>query len=266
MRKQYRILAFIILLKKLRRNSCIYHIENKKTLAKEMGISYNSFKKYLLEAVKAGVLIQDGETLRAMHFVGCIHTLGLQTRIKRHEDIFKNFNYEVLNFKNVYEQVVFSVALRNFKQQAYKIERNDLLLSNPIDDCTQKAKRKALKALMKQAEKDGVTTDSKLSYIKKNRTKVIVTGKYHVSNIIGCSPQSGLNWLKKMHNKKIIKRRVNTRFIKGTSNPEQYQDLINNIKEGKVIPVRGGFRNTKGSVIKILNSTSENTEIQKSQK
>lgn len=251
-REKQRILSFIILLKKHRRNSTIYKADNKLILATQMGISYNAYKKYFHLAVEAGLLIKRKDNFQAVHFVKCLHVLGLSEKIRKHEDVFKNFNYTTVTFKDVYEQVVSAIMLRNLKQQAYRIERNEILFSTATDNCIKNAKNRAIKKLSKQAAKDGITTDQLLSSIKSRKINYIVTGKFHISTIIGCSPTSGLNWLRKLTKKKVITRKVNSKFIQRNCNPDQYQHLIDSNYAGMVVPVMGGYRRCKGSVITIL--------------
>lgn len=213
-----------------------------------MGISYNAFKKYFNLANKAGLLIKRGNNFQAVHFVKCLHVLGLNDRLNRHDEIFSLHTYPTVNFTTVYNQVVFATANHNFKKQAYKIAFNKSL----FDNRTNKSHCKALKIASKQAAKLCIPTDELLQSIKKKNTNTIVTGKYHLSAIIGCSPSSALNWLRKFHKAGLIKRKVVKEFTAGNSNPEQYAMLIANIKEGKVYPVRGGYLNCKGSQITIM--------------
>ena len=214
-----------------------------------MGISYNAFKKYFNLANKAGLLIKRGNNFQAVHFVKCLHVLGLNDRLNRSDAMFNDFDYPVLTFNAVYEQIIFATVTNNFKKQRYKINQDNFILT---DNRNYKAKVKALKLAASLAASKGVDTVGYLQSISNRKRSSIVTGKFHISAIIGCSPTSGLNWLRKFHTKKMLNRKVNREFIQSTGDPDQYYDLIHSNRAGMVYPAFGNFYNCKGSVITLL--------------
>jgi hypothetical protein len=258
LRKQYRILSFIILLKKLRENSCIYHIENQIKLAAKMGISYKAFKKYYHLAKQEGCLVEQGENVQAINFVACIHTLGLTEKITRFTDVFNNYEYEKINFQVVYDRVIEAVLHNNFGQQQYNIDCNKYIVAAPFfNDRTKMQKQsKLLKQLSKKAAKEGKSTDELIEYIKKEGKQQIVTGKHHSGRVLGFSPQSALNRLRKLHKEGSIIRTVHSDFISQKDmivDGVLYQEYIEQINTLKMFPVNGGFYQCLGSVISLPN-------------
>lgn len=260
MEKQYKLLAFITLIKKHRINSMIYSCESKKVLAKELGMSYNTFKKWFEIAVEEGLLIKKGNHHQAINLVHTILHLGLRKKLWKYHNFCYSWNYEKLTFKNVYDRIITSIITNNYEQQAFIIERNNVLFGF---NSNSKKKSNYIRAIYKKALKLETSTEQLLQYTKENKINKIVSGKFHVAKLIGLSDSSGLRWLKKLHKRKIIKRKVEIKFIPSVTTFEDYDFHISNMSTGRLLPVVGGFKKFEGSSILIKFETCIKTKSQR---
>ena len=214
-------MSFVTLVKLARDNSVIDKATVETKFSKEIGISYNSYKKYLRSSVQIGLIKVVKGHYVVMGLVGVINALGLDGTIDKHNRFFKGVEYKEVTFNNVYNHLVDGVVLKNYKQQAFKINNRinkyntaKLILSNS------NLATKQTKAIAKQLEKEAAGTGL-LRYLKgivsDNSNCSIVSGKYHVSKLIGMSTTSGSNRLTKLVKdgkitREVIKRVYNTEY------------------------------------------------------
>jgi hypothetical protein len=247
--RRYRILAFVLLLKKYRDNSVILSSENKLFMSKKLGMSYNTYSSLLKESLELGIIKPSGKHFQVIGLIDSIGKLELLEYVTVHQDFYKRAYFEFKNYKQVYEELVKLVALHNYKMQAYNIEQKDILFSKNKED--RKKRNKILKKCCKKAAKTGICTDDYLKNLKVNRKRNIVSGKFHLGKVLGYSSSSGSNWLRKMHNDETITRKVNYFFIEGKHDPISYGYLINEFNTVKIIPTSLGYKGYLGSIITI---------------
>lgn len=247
--RRYRILAFVLLLKKYRGNSVILSSENKLFMSKKLGMSYNTYSSLLKESLELGIIKSSGDNFQVIGLIDSIGKLELLQYITVHQDFYKRAYFQFKNYKQVYEELVKLVALHNYKMQAYNIEQKEILFSKNKEDRFKR--KKILKKCCKKAAKDGISTDAYLTNLRVNRKRNIVSGKFHLGKILGYSSSSGSNWLRKMHNEATITRKVNCFFIEGKHDPISYGYLINEFKDFKIVPTSSGYKGYLGSIITI---------------
>lgn len=253
--QKYKLLSFITLCKKERRNSvCLYKNESISNRAKTLGIGFNNFKRYkqlcldnnLLRVTSKGnyVFVKMRDIITFMND-GVFNEKNLT--FNRFVCFFNYTSYEKLTFKNIYNQIRKSIVLKNYAQQQYNINRNQLLL-----DSLSHRNTRAIKKVIKLASKANMSTEQ---YIKSlpNKNNTIVSGKYHVANLVGMSSSTGQRLLKDL-SKKEIKRTIIKELLSTSLNRveyDYYNDLYSNTTH-MVIPSNECIYLYKGSIITIL--------------
>lgn len=266
---KYKLLAFITLCKKQRRNSVvIYKNESIANRAKAMGIGYYTFKKYLDICIK-NKLITETTTghyiLVKMRDILVFMNDGVVTAknltFNRFVLFFNYHEYETITFKEIHEQIRKSIILKNYKQQQFRIDQTQHLVKFYFnkDYRTQRAKQEVYNtyiSIVKQARKEYMTSEEYIKSLSKKSRKYIVSGKYHVAGLIEMSPSTGQRLLKQL-SKKEIKREVQTQDITNTYNSKTFDFYSDYFRKSKfrVVPTRTKLLLFKGSRI-TLNSPS----------
>jgi hypothetical protein len=251
--EKYKLLSFITLCKKQRRNSvCLYKNESISKRVKDLGIGYNNFKKYkqicldnnLLKVTSKGnlVFIKMKDVITFMND-GVVNEKNLT--FNRFVLFFNYTDYEKLTFKNIYNQIRKSIILRNYKQQQFNIERTQLLLN-----CLDHRNTRAIKKVIKLAAKANMTTTE---YIKSlsSKNNSIISGKYHVSKLVGMSSSTGQRILKEL-SKKEIKRTVIKELLSTELNRANYDYYTELYFNEMIIPINNAIYLYRGSSITIL--------------
>ena len=223
----YKLLSFCILLKLNRKNSMIYNEESIVQLSSDLKINFRTFKKYLDASIKHGLIKKQGNHLYAIKYRYLIsewsNLNGQDKNLQKfftHLYAFKKTKYnKVPSFKDIYNQVVESIIFKNFKQQEYKIlkeqekieiYRNSLKSGcNPVD----RRSSKILKSLTKEASQRRKSTDAYVKCMEMKKDKYIKTGKNHIAKLLGMSSATGQRRLKKLETSEKVQReviRVNT--------------------------------------------------------
>jgi len=198
----YKILAFATSVKLYRRNSCIYTLENKKEFCKQIGLSYNTFKKYFEYCKQKGLF---NETQGAYQFKKINEVASLLNIDIKHIEYFKWSSYEKPSVNAIYNKIVDGVVLLNFKQQQFRIDKKKKELSKV--EKIQNRKKTHPAVVKSVVKKYGSVVKAKNS-ICRNFTPQIVSGKRHVANIVGCSNATGINILKRLVKQNLITREI----------------------------------------------------------
>jgi DNA-binding Lrp family transcriptional regulator len=242
---KYKILAFVVLFKKHRRNSLWFKEDSFTTIAKKLGLSYNTVKKYYTYCVSNKIIVPYGEHLQFVKFTKILQILDLD--ITKYCIFFKWKYYKELSFKEIYKTILYEKVLLNFKHQNHEINKKKKIISRIIRiENSKKTHPKTIKSILKRF---GSISKAKRS-ISKNYKSRIRTGKNHLSNIIGCSPMTALSILKKMDKDKIIERTV---IFERTEIPYTFTgyDELKNSQNHLIVPSprKKCFFLSKGSII-----------------
>lgn len=241
---KYKILAFVSLFKKHRKNSIIFKDESNIELAKKLGISYNSFKKYYSYCISKKILTPYGDNLQFVKLTKVFFILGLELN-KYH--VFHWKRYEELNIKNIYNEIQEQILLLNFKQQQFRLKKKKKEIDTILAvENSKKSHPKKVKSLIK---KYGSFSKAKSS-ISKKYANSIVSGKFHTSKLIGCSPSTGLNILRRMNNVSIRRTIISEKL----NIPYTFTSFDNLKKDYLIIPSekKKCFFVSKGSTVEIL--------------
>lgn len=246
---KYKILAFVTLIKKHRKNSMIFCNESEVAFAKKLGISYNAYKKYRTFCINNDILVSYGDHKQFISLLKVVEILKLD--INKYIKFFHYKRYEELTFKNIYQQIQDELVLQNYKQQKYHINKKSKELS--FVKKAVNSKRSPYRRTKEVLKKYG-SLENAISSITDNFTEEIVSGKSHVSNIVGCSDSTGHNILTRLAtNGKIIKE-TKTLFFKQEVNHFNFDALKYGFPNQVVIPSNSlvGFTVILGSSIVLL--------------
>lgn len=241
---KYRLLAFVVCHKARRRNSCIYGHEKKYILAKELGISVNTYSKYLSECLRLQLCRRSGEgyvfnglkfAITAL-FGDCLSDYKY-VRFFRGIDQKKDFN-------TILERIKFAVAECNFKRQQYRIKE----ITDVVEWLNRPNKENKYNKAKRIASKLGCSI-SEITRISKKLSLYIKTGKKHLSNLLGCCTASATRYLHKWDGV-FIKRTNIFKSFDIVINEETFQIMNNTFNHVKVIGNK--FKIDIGSKVTIL--------------
>lgn len=260
--EQIKLLAFVTLVKSVYRNSVIYSRYSNAHHAKRLGIHANTFKKYIASLEDYGLLAPYGKDRQILGLSTCIKIILPEQDFyeMNHARFFQEAVQNKLNLKEIYNIILFSLVRRNFAQQTKMFEKKHQLLSdsgylrNSLNrQGTTEGKHKAVKAIVRMAKKANVSSvDDYVKEMRKDLKKEVVTGKFHVANIIGMSPTTGAKYLRKWNASNLIERKKIVVKIKELpTNGYAFEMLTRTVgTRGKVVlSSKGYFLHFKGSVI-----------------
>lgn len=252
--EKYKIVAFCSLVKYHRRDSCIRKDKKKYRISQEFGMCTNSFSKYFKLCRDLGLMRELKSNYQLIGLPEIIRKLGLD--LDRHCRWTNYDEYEKVTFKSVYDRVVFSPIIKNFNQQQYKINKKQKRLERVFSNSNLSMDQKLTKRIAKEAARAGVTFESYIERMLDSFTRTIVSGKYHVANLIGYSATSGSRWLRKMVENGIIDRKVKWKDAGLPVTHASYDVLIEERRRENgsyaVIPSSRGFRLSLGSSINLM--------------
>ena len=272
-----KLLAFITMVKFNRSNSIVlYSNEAKSKRASELHYNYNTFKKHINTCISEGLIkkTKNGH-LQVIKMQDCLTYFNdgvVDTKnltYNKHVLFFRYFKYDEnskLTPKIIYEQITKSLILRNYSQQQHCINKNQCYIDlyETSFYCTSlvkehgrsKSDRRLLNKLIKAAGKLNLST---AAYIKslKEKHKTIVSGKYHVADILEMSTPTGSRYLKKLEQKEISRKVV--KLQKNLPlNQASYELLQAQYPRAKVVPIHvlNCFYVYKGSEIELSENLS----------
>lgn len=254
--KKYKILAFITLFKRKRRNSLIYSGETIKQLHHNTRINQNTLRKYITLCEENGLIRQHGKHRCFIKLTQAIEKLvGLKK--------FKHVYFEGGDLMTIYKNMVDAIVIKNFLQQDFRrvenIELKEVAISvmkkdKPFFKQLKKVKcedhrkqlvksyNKNVKKLIKMTQewnaKKG-TRKGTIAFCKSfssKPNKPVCSGKNHVAKLTGMTPSTGRNILKRMHKSGKIIRAVikkDTELKSSCHNMEKLQSRFRNVIPSK---------------------------------
>ena len=162
------------------------------------------------------IIVPHGEHTSVIALNKVIEKLSLPT-VNKHVGFFRKVQYETVNFNTVYKTIIDNISLNNFKQQDYNIKKKgDLLKVSKLmlrnRNIASPQDRSTLKQITKDAAYHGLSTSEYCERIlfrdKPTTHGTIVTGKYHLSSLLGMSPSSGTNAIKRLEKEGKVTRKV----------------------------------------------------------
>lgn len=205
-----KLLAFCAAFKAKRRNSVWLASDKCYKVARELGVSQSACKGYFEALKRKGLLMQAGAQYRLAGLRKCVETLIPYHAHTKHIRFFREF--DKTDFRTYYERIKFALAKVNYKQQQFRADRNAVL--DVVTDRLTKEQFKHIRALMRKHKCQSV---ERLA-MSVARIKGIVSGKYHLSRLIGCAPSTAARLLRLWSKKQWISRKVNTDFVEAEVN------------------------------------------------
>lgn len=223
---QIKFLAFSIICKRRYINSVL--IGSPAAIAKKIGISEYITRTYLNYGLKNG-LIQKNKNYTLSSYHKIISHLDVIEKIKHYK--FKKEG----TFKELIEEILFTIVHVNFKQQKYNIDRYQKYLNLLQTGIQTKSERNLFRRMHK-----------KYGAGKKFLNK-IVTGQKHLSNLLGVSQRTANDLLNKWHEEKRIFRLKAYVFISRVKEKVIYKNTIQDW--GYCLNFNNGYYRCKGSEI-----------------
>jgi hypothetical protein len=205
-REKYKIVAFCSLVKYHRVDSCIRKDKKCYQLAPEFGMCTNSYTKYFKLCKELGLMVELRSNYKLIALPEIVRKLEMD--LDRHCRWTNWEEYKEINFRSIYEKVVYSLIVKNYKQQQHNIDRKQRKLDHLFSNGNLEVKRKVSQTTAKQAAKRGMTFNQYVQCLREELNKDIVSGKHHVANLIGYSATSGRRWLSKMDKCGMITREI----------------------------------------------------------
>lgn len=237
-----RLLSFVCAIKALRRNSVIYSHDRAYKLSPLLSIAPQTFNKYMAALDDLGLIRHTARGHRVIVSLSdCAKVLLPEWGAGRcHIRFFAAFD-KVPNVKYYEDHIRFAIAKLNYTQQRYHAGRKQHLIRN----CTNLASSNLTRALNKYRAKD-------VADITRILNPYVVTGKYHLSNLMGCSPGTAARLLRFWTAGKRIARTIVQKCFYGFTHAnfdslkeEGYKYVYPNRRKDMYIA-------TIGSVIEIL--------------
>ncbi len=181
-------------------------------LAQRLNISPITLKKYLSDLAHLGLLKEEGKHRAVVALKDCIEVLIDHDHTK-HLHFFKG-KAKSTDYKYYTDLIKYSIPELNFRQQKYNID----LASISDRTLTIRQYKKLLKKYDVSCEVD------LLKCMGKNK-KDIVTGAFHISKMLRCSPASGGNLLRKWAKEGKFIRTVEVEFRRMECTHESFDVL-----------------------------------------
>jgi len=248
-------------MKRRRINSCIYSKDKAYIVAKDIGMSPTTYKKYLNKIKDLGLYNFENNSIVSIpkcleilfpeiNFIKkIIRTKGVRNyeRVVYYIKFFKYCN-KATDFKGFKDRIEFALAEANFRAQQYIAKKFEIVELIKNANRLQRVDLRRLKSLKKFHGTDDLKVVENIA----RKSNTIRTGKNHLGKILGCSPSTGLQRLRKWNQQGRFKRTIiivyfhmhvceeSERFIKSKS--KKYKHLI---------PISSGYKCYIGSKIEL---------------
>lgn len=224
----------------------MYAFEKKYLLAKEIGISVNTFSSYLKYCLDKGYAVKKGDTI---HFVKLrkiiIDIIGIKKfNSYRHVRFFKHCATEGMNVAAIYEKIKWGMAKLNYNQQQWHNDR----LQKAYDLSQNCQNQKSVNFILKIAKYYyGVRSYEKFKSICDGKEFHVRTGKCHVSKILGSSYQTGARLLRSWTKDGLITREIVKKFFRSNLD----EAILKECEEeySHVVEMSMGYQCTMGSIV-----------------
>lgn len=263
-KKYYKMFAFCILLKFNRDNSMLYSDESERKLSRDLNLNTRTFKKYYNACLNEGLIVKQGTHFNVIGYAKIIE--NWRNKFKEVDDskseflfsflqIFNCTTYKQKSFKDIYNQILDSIVIKNFKQQEFKIKETKQTLAIYKEGTLLGSKKKLntheqkkLKNFAKKANSLGFSADRYFECLS-NADIYIKTGKDHTAKQIGMSSSTGTRILKRLQAQGKVYRETVMLHTNMPVNNAGFDYLKSLNKETTIVQSQGEFILSKGSRI-----------------
>lgn len=223
---QIKFLAFSIICKRRFTNSTL--IGSPAEISKKIGISEHLTRTYLNYGLKNSLISSKGNVYVFKKYKDIIGHVDVIDGLKPYR--FKKEG----TFRELVEEILFTIAQVNFKRQKYNIDRYKKYLE--LLNQTEILIKKEAYLLKRLHKKYGAGK----RFINK-----VITGQKHLSKILGVSQRIANSLLIKWHNEK---RLIRVKVYEFLSTPDRFTHYAIN-ERSYVLKMTGGYYRCKGSEI-----------------
>lgn len=185
--------------------------------AAKFGLSGNTAKKYLRDLQDTGLSFETSYGIHIAKLSDCIRVLMMETGDDNEFYSFRHIRFfkEYRNAKTVkdFQQLIeYAFLKRSVSQQLYNSEKIDTaykIFKGMTVSLSGKAKNRFLNNMLK---KKGFKSYEELKNYVYSQARYslnnAVTGRFHLSNLIGCSPSTAAKRLSLWDKNNLIKRKI----------------------------------------------------------
>lgn len=200
---KYKLLAFLTWFKDYRLNSVVLQKEKKYILAKEMGVSVNTFSKYWQLSKDLELIKKHGDHYQVIALETIIHLFFNDLTIWRHIRFWKGIESQTkTTYNELLERIKFAVFKNNCNQQLY-FKRGFVEVKNAFENG--KPVGKLLKSV---AQKNNISISEVIRISKSENEFNAVTSAKHTANLLGFSTPTGNRLLNLWAKNNLIKRNI----------------------------------------------------------
>jgi len=211
-----RLFAFCVLLKCRQPNSVLFIKDNKRKQASKLGMSLDSFNKYLNRAIECGLFYHSGNNYQMIRLSEVIEKLNLLEKSNNFAKYLHQEDLGKMSFYQITSWVRECFVLYNLAQQKFQIKKASSQLDtiNNILNNKKGESHRVFKKFIKKAHEYNMGVEQYYKCVKKRQKGYIVTGCDHLSSKIGNCKATMNNALNSLVNKNYITREIIKREFK----------------------------------------------------
>lgn len=254
-KETHKIVAFIFMFKRHRRNSMLYCGETVNSFIKTTGIniSHATFRKYWNKIVKLGLVKDEGTHKMIIGWDECLRKLDVPYQKRRINKLL--FKVKGKTFNAALTLVEEALVLLKLLDQEYKAGKADeqayvlkcILSGKHIGG---RSNMKMVKRLAKQSRSLGQPLEVLAARMLNDLNTKVVTGSYHLEKYLGISRTKCNQILNSLSKRGAIERKiVKEELFKGEANHRTF-DIVKGAYPGTPFyysPSRKSFILTRGS-------------------
>jgi len=206
------VFSFCLLINVRQKNGVVFYSDNKRKIAKKLGLSLTSFNKYFKKALELDLFVKRGENYQLIAWHKIAKKLGLLERTYRFYDVLLLQKLRTMSFHQLRTWVRESLVLYKLYQQDFKLKMQQKTIDAVEKSLNVQSKGRGYSRRFNkfriEANSIGRTTDMHYECVKEEQRTEIVTGCNHLSKLFGNCKATMNNALKGLVKRNIIERKI----------------------------------------------------------
>jgi len=206
------VFSFCLLINVRQKNGVVFYSDNKRKIAKKLGLSLTSFNKYFKKALELQLLIKSGENYQLIAWHKIAKKLGILERTYRFYDVLLLQKLRTMGLHQIRTWVREALVLYKLYQQEFKLKKQQKTMAAVEKSLNIRSKGRgnssAFNKFRNEANSIGRTTDLHYDCVKEEQRTEIVTGCNHLSKLFGNCKATMNNALKGLVKRKLIERKI----------------------------------------------------------